>query len=628
MNLSEEQIKPIASNSKNKLILAGPGTGKSYTILGFVIDLINNKSVNPSTIIVLTFTRAAAAELKNKIRDNINSSRNDAPRVFTLHGFSLRQLMKNSRNIKNLPDNFVIADDYEERRIIYEDIKRALKIPHIDDVRNLFKLLAANWQTLNADRTEWVTSFDNPAFVGLWEEHRAIYGYVLRSELVYQFKNLLTQEPDANIDGPINYLIVDEYQDLNKCDLLVISKLEERGSQLFCAGDDDQSIYGRLRFAEPEGIREFSKDIPSSEQFLIKECRRCDKLILDFALKVIRQDYRRIPKDLISVTGNQGEYHILYFKNQINEAKKVAETILALNQNKGIPFDDIIILLRNDKNGVFSKELISKLKDCSIPVSSSFDFYKVFNNNNGQYLIALFKYLKNNENDLAIRTLIQLTHGIGEVTIDAIYTYAVKMKARFSKVLSEINLGNIIEFKSNKTLSTAISEILSYNNRFGDKEKPFEEMLNEIFTVIPSCNEIFIENVREFVKEFEINSINDFIVTIIESLGPDDYDNVQSSGIRIMTMHKAKGLSASAVFVIGVEEENIPGKGSIEEERRLLYVSLTRARNYLFMTYCRERQGPQRYSGNLPTKTTRRNLSSYLKNIPNVNPEIGENFIL
>lgn len=474
MKLSEEQLAPINSDSKNKLILAGPGTGKSYTILGFILDLINNKSVNPDNIIVLTFTRAATAELKKKIKENIDSSKG-LPGVFTLHGFALRQLMKNSRNVKKLPENFVIADDYEERHIIKEDIKKLLKLPRIEEVYDLFNLLSANWETLNADRSGWESNFDKPEFIGAWNRHREIYGYVLRSELVYQFKNLLVQEPQINIDGPIYNLIVDEYQDLNRCDLLVVSKLNEKGANIFCAGDDDQSIYG-FRYAEPEGIRNFKNDISSSQEFVIKECRRCDKLILDFALKVIRQDYRRIPKALISVTGKQGEYHILHFKNQFNEAIKIAEIIYSLNTTKNIQFNEIIILLRNDKNNIFSSVIKDELQKHHIPISSGIDFYKIFDTANGRYLVALLKFIKNSENDLAIRTLLQLTLGIGDKAISSIYDYADKNNMRFAKVINEINQGQINEFQNNK-LVTIITEIMTYKNRFNNNDITFNNRL-------------------------------------------------------------------------------------------------------------------------------------------------------
>ena len=625
MNLSEEQLIPINSDAKNKLLLAGPGTGKSYTILGFILDLINNKKVKPNNIIVLTFTRAATAELKKKIKESIDPA-NELPGIFTLHGFALRQLMKNSKNIKKLPNNFVIADDFEERRIIKEDIKNLLKLPSIDDVHDLFNRLSANWETLNADRTGWESTFDKPEFIGAWNRHREIYGYVLRSELVYQFKNLLVQEPEAKIDGPIDYLIVDEYQDLNKCDLSVVSTLIEKGANIFSAGDDDQSIYG-FRYAEPEGIRDFLKDIPSSEQFLIRECRRCDKNILDFALKVIRQDYKRLPKDLVSATGKEGECHLLHFQNQFNEAEKIATIIQTLNIAKHVPYNEIIILLRNDFINMFSKVIKGKLLELQIPISSAIDFYEFFDSENGRYLVALLKYLKSSENDLAIRTLLQLTPKIGDITIGLIYEYADRNSQRFALVINEIHNGKIDKFQKGILFDT-IAEILTYKERFNVKDKEFSDLLEELFSVIPNCEADFIAKVKKFIDVFEINSIDDFIYNIIEYLGPNDNNDMQPDGVRIMTMHKAKGLSASAVFVIGVEEEYIPGKGNIDEERRLLYVSLTRAKNYLFLTYCENRTGQQQHSGKLQGTTAKRNISQYIRDIPNPKPVIGEKFIL
>ena len=626
MELSEEQLAPINSDTRNKLILAGPGTGKSYTILGFIINLINNKEINPKNIVVLTFTRAAAAELRKKIKENIDSAKN-LPGVFTLHGFALRQLMKNSRNIKILPENFVIADDYEERWIISEDIKRLLNLPRIDDVYDLFKRLSANWETLKADRTGWESKFDKPEFIGAWNQHRKIYGYVLRSELVYQFKNLLIQEPGANIDGPIENLIVDEYQDLNKCDLLVISKLVERGAKILSAGDDDQSIYG-FRYAEPEGIRNFLNDIPSSKRFDIRECRRCDKSILDFALNVIRQDFSRLDKELISVTEKQGECHILHFKDQFREAEKIAKIIVSLKENKNVSYNDIIILMRNDRINMFSKVIKEKLLELQIPISSSIDFYELFNSDNGRYLAALLKYLKNPENDLAIRTMLQLSSGIGDVTIRSINNHAFKTTQRFAEIINEINQGGIDELQANKTLVDTIAEIMTYKKRFDTNEKDFSVLIKELFSVIPNCEPNFIVNAKKFISIFEINSIDDFIYNIIEYLGPNENNEEQSNGVRIMTMHKAKGLSASAVFVVGVEDENIPGKGVLEEERRLLYVSLTRARNYLFLTYCENRTGQQQHSGRVTTGIKKRNLSQYIRDIPNPSPMEGENFVL
>jgi len=224
--------------------------------------------------------------------------------------------------------------------------------------------------------------------------------------------------------------------------------------------------------------------------------------------------------------------------------------------------------------------------------------------------------------------MLQLKSGIGDVSIRSLYNYADKNNLRFSKVINEINQGKTNEFQTHKILVDTIAEIVTYKERFNTSEKDINDLLEELFSVIPNCESDFITKAKKFIDVFEINSIDGFIYNIIEYLGPNESIEEQASGVRIMTMHKAKGLSASAVFVVGVEDENIPGIGNAEEERRLLYVSLTRARNYLFLTYCENSMGQQQHSGHIPIKTTRRNISRYIKDIPSPSPVEGENFNL
>ena len=152
-----------------------------------------------------------------------------------------------------------IADDWEERHIILEDLKQLLRLQRVDQARDLFNELSADWQSLTADQADWERRYPNPQFLGAWREHRYIYGYVLRDELVYQLKRAMEQDPDFTVDGPPTYLLVDEYQDLNRCDLAVVKAIADHGAEVYCAGDDDQSIYG-FRKAHPEGIRRFTVD--------------------------------------------------------------------------------------------------------------------------------------------------------------------------------------------------------------------------------------------------------------------------------------------------------------------------------------------------------------------------------
>ena len=239
--LTDEQKVAASFVDRDARLLAGPGTGKTRSLTQRVLFLIEEKNIEPSKITVLTFTRAASAELKSRIKEAL-PTRSPMPEISTLHAFALKTLLKNpARDRLELP--LRIADDFEEKNIIYPDIKSILGLTHIKEVRILFKKLSAGWENLSADLDGWKERFPDPGFVGAWEEHRNIYGYVLRSELVYQFKNAL-EEGDLILPPTIDYLLVDEYQDLNACDLNVVKMISENGAELFCAGDDDQVFMG------------------------------------------------------------------------------------------------------------------------------------------------------------------------------------------------------------------------------------------------------------------------------------------------------------------------------------------------------------------------------------------------
>ncbi|HOI30037.1 MAG TPA: ATP-dependent helicase [Melioribacteraceae bacterium] len=625
MALTDEQLVPINSTVENRLVLAGPGTGKSFTIIGFITDLINAKGIDPKRIFVLTFTRAATAELKTKISKELKIAE-DLPYVFTLHGFSLRQLMKNSRRISTLPSNFVIADDYEERNIILEDIKVLLN-SNIKEIRRLFNLLSANWETLNADRDDWEQNFDSPEFLGAWKEHREIYGYGLRSELVYQFKNILESTTEISLDGPIEYLIVDEYQDLNRCDLRVIETLFSKGAKLFVAGDDDQSIYG-FRYAYPEGIRNFTNVIKNSKSFHITECQRCDPKILELASNVIRQDYKRISKTIKSTSKSIGHTALLKFATQYEEAENISRIIKEIIDNKISKEEEVIILLRSDHNKCFSTVLTSKLLANNLKVNANTSLYDIFDSNLGRYLISILKLYDNHENGLAYRVILNLVNGIGGVTINSIYNLAAKNRSDFVSILQKIKNGEETDIKNLSKVQETLKYIDELLDSLKAKADNFNEQVQLLKELFESHSKEFIDSLLDIITRQKITSIGGLNTFINDLFGPAEPLDQDVDGVRIMSMHQAKGLTAEVVFIVACEEEYIPGKNDIDEERRLLYVSLTRAKHYLFISYCVDRIDQQRHTGYKKIDTTKRNLSRYLEGIPNIKSEIGINYKL
>ena len=301
-----EQKKAACHFGTHARLLAGPGTGKTLVMCRHIEFLIQEKNIPSSDIVALTFTRAAAHELRQRVMAELPDQ--EIPRISTLHSFALRQLLRNSARLQSLPQPLRVADNWEERFIILDDIKAQLGYPRIDDARDKFLELSADWETLSADQGQFTP---DPRFIGSWQQHRKIYGYTLRSELVYQLKRALEQLEDFRFDAPIRYLLVDEYQDLNCCDLAIVRAIADRGAELYIAGDDDQSIYG-FRKAHPRGIRDFPEEYKGSFDLPLHVCKRCDSDILRIAEFVAELDPERIRKGTVPEDGRpQGEVFLI-----------------------------------------------------------------------------------------------------------------------------------------------------------------------------------------------------------------------------------------------------------------------------------------------------------------------------
>ncbi|MBE3133987.1 MAG: UvrD-helicase domain-containing protein, partial [Acidobacteria bacterium] len=182
-DLLREQRTAARHTGNHARLLAGPGTGKTLTLTRHVCYLVEAQNVSPDEILAVTFTRAAARELRQRVQAELGAGA--SPRISTLHSFALRQLLRNARLMTALPQPLRIADDWEERQIILEDLKALLTLDTIKNTRKLLNELSADWQSLIADEDDWERRFPDPRFLAAWQEHRTVYGYALRAELVY-----------------------------------------------------------------------------------------------------------------------------------------------------------------------------------------------------------------------------------------------------------------------------------------------------------------------------------------------------------------------------------------------------------------------------------------------------------
>jgi len=626
--LLPEQRLAASHTGSHARMLAGPGTGKTLTLTRHVCFLVENQHVNPSNIFALTFTRAAAREIRQRVDAELNA--NSLPKVSTLHSFSLRQLLRNARRISELPQPLRIADDWEERNIIIEDLKAILGLGHINEARSLLNELSADWQSLTAEEAGWERRFPSPEFLGAWREHREIYGYTLRSELVYQLKKALEHYGNFDLEAPIQYLLVDEYQDLNRCDLAVVHQIASRGVELYIAGDDDQSIYG-FRKAHPEGIRRFPRDYTGACDLPLEVCKRCDEEILNLGLFVARQDTRRIEKAIRAERGRQGgEVGLIRFRNQSEEAFGITRICHHLISTHGLQPDGILILLRSDHNAAFSNPLREQITVAGIPVTAATEATIPLDEVEGRSILAFMRLAVNLEDNLAWRTLFQVwCDGIGSGAVSAVYDIARRQGGSFAQaLLAAHNDPNILPSVHRTRVPGAIQRVLDrLHELFPDSSlrdySTMDDLMNVIrqaaLLVIPSGEkrEAVLCELGRTAQMAQTVSLKE-IIRATEVTSEDIEQEIQLGKVNILTMHKAKGLTAEAVVITAGEDQYIPGRAqgdAIEDERRLLYVSLTRARHHLFVTYCDSRTGLQRYTGRDSGRSAR-SLTRFLTDSP------------
>ncbi len=632
--LTPEQRIAAGSSGAAHRMLAGPGTGKTLVMTHHVLYLVQEKGVQSDDILVLTFTRAATFELRKRIRLGLGEG-GGLPKIYTLHAFALGQLMRNQKMMRDLNQPLRIADDWEQRWIIEEDLKRLIQ-QDVEYVKDRFSDLSADWSTLKVDADEWEALFPDPLFLATWRKHRAVYGYSLRAELVYQLKRCIQEFGEKFLLDKASHVLVDEYQDLNPCDLAVIRYLVSQGSEPYVAGDDDQSIYG-FRHAFPRGIREYPDQYNPCTDGPLTLCKRCDEAILELGVFVAKQDIDRIPKDIKHEEGREGGHvHILRFRDQYREASGVAAITKHLLDSVGYRPHEVLILLRADKNRAFSKVFNDAFSSLSIPVATTTGDTP-FDTVAGRKMLNVLRLAGDSDDHLALRSLLQLTSGIGDATWDKLYEMGVNNGETFCQTVRrvvedpKILAGTGGRVASVATLVwTLAGEISTDLNKVeAPTVETFKEYVLDVAKKVasgePDLDELLVY-VEDLIRLSEARDLPSFFHAL-QSVS-DDVDNlVQTGKVNIMTMHKAKGLTAPVVFVVACDDGFLPGRNeagrAAEDERRLLYVSLTRAEHHLYVTYATERKDQQFHSGRHDEDARR--LTRFLRDAP-LQPESGSQF--
>lgn len=593
MKYTLEQLKILEHNpNKHACILAGPGTGKSSIIISYMIKIHEN---NPDKVFrLLTFTRAANRELIDKIlkagHEEVVSS--------TIHSFAISILLNNP-GISRLPEPIRIANDWEWKELIRKDIARRLATtPTIVD--KLKNEMSAHWESLSPEKDVKVPEEIRARFMGMWEEHRRIYSYTLLAELPFRLKIALEENSDLDL-GYLELIAVDEYQDLNACDLKCIKLISEQGTTIIAIGDDDQSIY-QFRKAHPAGIRNFSKEYKAIN-YPLTISHRCGRKILNWANYVIQGDTTRIPKPSLKPGSNcsDGKAEYLVFNRENREAEGIVRLVKWLKEKEKVPLEEILILVRT---GALAKLIKNTFIDSNINYADPEEALELLNYKKTRELLCILHLLTNKSDSLAWWTLIYLTKGIGNRTISEIYKLAKNNNSTFGDILLKEAKNDFENIKQSKCkVSNRVKKIFSIIEKIKIPEDVkwgnwiIEQIKDEKLPVIPKDMEKLLIKIDNFKEEIEQNSLNQYI-SQTEPIVKDIMNSKISDHVRIMTISRSKGLTVRAVILAGVEDEIIPfPKGDYQEERRLLYVGMTRARDYLYITRCRRRCGYTARSG-------------------------------
>jgi len=629
-------------------VIAGPGSGKSYVIEGRVAWLLSN-GVKPEEIVATSFTRASALDLKLRIYAACKSqgiSGYEKVQVRTLHSLALRILR--SAGLLHYPSDPSVLDDWEVGQIFDSEYRLTANI-NIKRARTIREYREAFWYTGQERPANYipadphVSTAEINSFLNFHGPRTQTYCCVLPGEIVQQcveFTRAGSLDPVSIVGA--SHLIVDEFQDLNPMDLEFIANFILGGITTFIAGDDDQSIYS-FRYASPEGIQGFSSHYEGVGDHQLLQCFRCTPSILSSAKALIErnQNATRIPKELVSVYDTSdprldGILKLCTFRTDKNEAEAIAIACSQLIES-GIPAREILILLSNGRAlyPAIKKALIEK----DVPFESSRE-EGFLDSNQGRFFLSVLRIVSNPNDYVAHRVLLGTLPGVGEKTLTELAEYCETNTQNYLKLFYDPLPHSELSGRAIKALNRAkqicatfkewkkADEVLTRDrDLLSLMESVFQEdfdssYLESTLSILHSKSSL--EDLLNYIWADTDEQREDIIANIFSRIGASrSTDSTPPSRVQIMSMHGAKGLSATIVFIPGLEEAFLPGNrrnsypSLILEAARMLYVSITRGRIACIISRAERRflngtsinSSPSRFCSHLADTFESRNLA-------------------
>ena len=600
--LNSEQYAAVEQTEGPLLVLAGAGTGKTRVITYRIAHLINNLGVAPQNILAVTFTNKAAGEMKERILKLVDRRDSDIW-IGTFHSICLR-LLRRDGHLIGLGVGFGILDQ-DDRLSVVRDIVKGFNI----DVKK-YPPKQYMWRISNFKNTRAYVDNLKPGTdpFHMMDDVFKVYQQKLKEQNFIDFDDMLAltirmfrENPDVAqyYRNMFKYILVDEYQDTNDIQFMFLNILSGTDGNICVVGDDDQSIYG-WRGADIRNILEFDSVYPTAKIVRLVENYRSRPVILTAANELIRNNSMRKGKDLKAFREEGGMVQVMPVSNETSEAEFVVSNIQEYI-DKGVPADEIAVLYRTNAQSRNFEVFLNRL-NLSYKVVGGISFYQ------RKEIKDILSYLRLYDNPYDsvsfARSLKAPPRGVGETAVDGITAHAseeginlIEASKRFLPQMrgaQRRGMEPYLMIFEELSVTPKISDMVKLVITMTDYEafiKRYEDE-HEAEKRIENINELYNAAVM-FEQALTDGTISDFLAATAITTSVDESDTAPA--VKLMTIHSAKGLEFESVFLTGLENGLFPLQGSLdepaqlEEERRLCYVGVTRAKQNLHMTYASTR---------------------------------------